>query len=141
MNVKPFRWFQFTKKRRLRNFLAALRSGKYLQSHGELAGRDTEAEPWKYCCLGVACEVAVQDGLRLDVKERQFKKYYNNEGGVLPPKVADWYGFNSTDPHLWSESSEMHRASALNDRFKMGFEEIADAFEQTFLPNNPKENQ
>lgn len=143
MKVRPLKWFQLRKKRRLRRFIAALRSGEYLQGFGELANRDLETDPWRYCCLGVACEVAIKDGLNLNVDERRYKKYYNNEGGVLPEKVRAWYGLAKADPYLFMDSTELHTASAFNDRFQLGFAEIAGAFEETFLPQTRKneENQ
>lgn len=143
MKVNPLKWYQLRKKRRLSRFIAALRSGEYIQGFGQLAHRDVESEPWRYCCLGVACEVAIKDGLRLDVSDRRFKKFYNNEGGVLPEKVRAWYGLPNADPYLYRDSTDLHTASAFNDRFKLGFANIADAFEETFLPKTRKneENQ
>lgn len=137
----PLKWYQFKKKRRLRRFIAALRSGDYQQGVGQLASRDTDKEPWRYCCLGVACEVAIQDGLKLDVNERLYKKYYNNEGGVLPPVVRDWYGLPTADPYLILDNTNIHTASAFNDRYRRDFGDIADAFQQTFLPNENEETK
>lgn len=139
----PLKWYQLRKKRRLRRFIAALRSGDYQQGFGELANRDVDTEEWKYCCLGVACEVAINDGLKLYVSERRYKKYYNNEGGVLPLKVRDWYGLPASDPYLTDklDNANVHTASAFNDRYQRNFGDIADAFQHTFLPNENEENK
>ena len=38
-------------------WLTALESGKYKQGMGQLRGRETEKSSYKYCCLGVLCNL------------------------------------------------------------------------------------
>lgn len=41
----------------------ALESGEYAQATGRLADTDEEGEPVSYCCLGVACDLAIRAGV------------------------------------------------------------------------------
>lgn len=72
-------------------WVAALRSGKYKQGK-QLLNRDGE-----YCCLGVACEVAMEHGLALDKVVDMGSTFYNGSSGVAPQELQDWLGLiNST---------------------------------------------
>lgn len=73
----------------------ALRSGNYKQTKGRL--RDRQG----YCCLGVLCEIAVEDGVVGRFEDRFVAGRYdygdpNNEWerepSVLPDTVAKWAG-------------------------------------------------
>lgn len=79
----------------------ALRSGEYKQGKGLLRTGD------KFCCLGVLCELAVQDKVvqrvPCDKDDGRVFEYgnsadLNNDGfyhtGVLPDSVAEWAGVN-----------------------------------------------
>ena len=75
-------------------WVAALRSGKYEQGIGYLrcdAG---------LCCLGVLCELAVQDFvIPLPVLEDGVW-FYVSKTGSLPDAVVRWAGLLSTDPDI-----------------------------------------
>lgn len=90
---------------RVRRLVAELRTGDHRQARKFLATEEG------FCCLGVACEVAMAGGLDM-VKEERFHKphayrnvpvrhfFYNpvakSEAGserVLPTAVARWFGF------------------------------------------------
>lgn len=73
-------------------WFAALRSGEYDKGTGAL-NRD-----YKFCCLGVLCELAVKEGV---IKPPKFYGLYARYGAAsrgewnetfLPPKVAKWAG-------------------------------------------------
>lgn len=51
----------------------ALESGEYEQGRNHLAiiGEDTESGKTFYCCLGVACEVAIKNGVELSKTQRR----------------------------------------------------------------------
>jgi hypothetical protein len=96
----------------------------------------------KYCCLGVACEVAIKDGLNLQKTTLEHvnneSTAYNQASGELPVEVAKFYGI-PTNPLLVCETSsgryEVAHATTANDSLKLSFREIADAFERTYRLN------
>lgn len=121
----------------------ALRSGKYEQGTGWLARRDSPTDTYKYCCLGVACDVAVKNGLDLDVTEQQYggASYfeYNARDVSLPLAVADWLGVDGTSiylPNPHQNRIDKRRevpAITLNDDFLCSFAVIADAIEKKYF--------
>jgi hypothetical protein len=135
--------------RRIGLWTAALRSGKYAQGVGHLAHLDEDGKVY-YCCLGVACEVAIDNGLDLPVKTLYSDgmpiRGYNEQTSILPDAVADWYGFakdpyNDTDPnnpavhYVWDDGHEEDGVclTSLNDEEGATFEQIANAISRTFL--------
>lgn len=89
---------------RIRRYVAALRSGEWTQAVGLLSYRGT------YCCLGVACEVAIEDGMPL-MRERYMGEVsaYGMPGSrthrsTPPMELRQWYGF-------WGENNHETRAS------------------------------
>lgn len=128
----------------IRRFVDALRSGDYHQGNQVLGYEEGGVE--KFCCLGVATEVAIQCGVplvrtigfangRFDAfvyvatddsgEERQETK-----GVYLHPLVQGFYGFDSYNP-----STLVAHAGNMNDNMGLSFAQIADAFEQTYLGN------
>jgi len=77
----------------------------------------------------VACEVASKDGLSLQVLKWSKMKTYDGRTDVLPAAVQRWYGFSQPDPALLTTT-----ASGANDVKGLSFAEIADQFEQVYLP-------
>lgn len=73
-----------------KKWVEALRSGKYNKTKKVLRNQEG------YCCLGVACEVAIENGLDLLVDSRDIT-YYDGIGTVLPTKVKKWLKLNSHD--------------------------------------------
>lgn len=93
-----------------KKWVAALRSGEYKQAQNQL--RTDEG----YCCLGVACELALEAGAISS---------YNPEGISLPFPVQKWLG-------LASPSGRYGHYQFLtndNDRLGKSFSEIADIIE------------
>jgi hypothetical protein len=72
------------KKRVKEQWVAALRSGKYQQARGVLAG------PEGYCCLGVLCEVAIESGLPVSVSREGDLTTYDQHTALMPPQVYEW---------------------------------------------------
>lgn len=128
-------------KENIRKWVTALRSGNYQQvkRHLSLNGG--------YCCLGVACELAIIDGVRVKRTEVASMKldgeedtYVNYDGGMsyMPNSVRKWLGIDYGDPALTERIDEngfkvLVSASDLNDRDGKTFAEIADAIEQKYL--------
>jgi hypothetical protein len=123
-------------------WVAALRSGDYTQVEGRLNKNDEG-----FCCLGVLCEIAVEDGIvnkklasELGYEHDSFA--YLDDGindrtypqfDVLPHNVKDWAGIRDTNPEVkWEHKGEEdeYPLSALNDDFKLTFTEIADIIEE-----------
>lgn len=98
---------------------AALRSGEYKQGKGLL--KDPEG---RYCCLGVACEVAIKNGLDLKIEvipDESGATTYDGSYLTLPKAVADWLGYVRSEPKLGGKV-----LTAMNDHEDKTFEEIAD---------------
>lgn len=78
-------------------WLAALRSGEYTQTQSALAANGS------YCCLGVLCEVAAQQGVPVAVQpvavhDGNTFKSYDGETGILPNSVRGWAGLENGNP-------------------------------------------
>lgn len=118
----------------MRLWVKALRSGRWEQttSYLERAG--------KFCCLGVACRVAMDEG-GLKMATGLFTddpdiRWYGTEGntGVLPEAVVQWLGLGigDTNVNMLSPTGEEIMASSMNDHYSYTFMEIADAIERTW---------
>lgn len=138
--------------------VAALRSGKFPQTRGALQRTELSRyshNPVGFCCLGVACEVAIAGGLELARDDRQGTMFYGSGGdasnNVLPEPVHQWFGFADENPWLavppqvleQTETGElsglsnthddMYAAAELNDEAELTLVQLADCFEFTFL--------
>lgn len=99
----------------LKKWTDALRSGKYTQ------GKRSLCTPQGYCCLGVLCEVAIENGVPLEKRSTgslEFKKSfsYDSSSKFLPDKVLTWIG----------EDLDQTMLAAMNDTYNKTFSEIAD---------------
>jgi hypothetical protein len=124
--------------------VTALRSKEYKQGVGRLC--TVEASRKKWCCLGVATDVAEKNGVKLRHRVinhpgEPCRIAFDDEMFVLPEKVRKWYGFDSSNPLLKVKSRlEHYSATACNDGGHdeitgkgMTFEQIADLFETRYL--------
>lgn len=122
-------------KERIRLLVNALRSGKFRQGRETLARFDARQKRYKYCCLGVACEVAKANGLPLRRESATFggekTLEFDYDRTFLPRSVQDWFGFDRDDPFL--ATGLEFSASDCNDGLKWPFRKIADAFENLYL--------
>ena len=123
-------------------WLAALRSGKYKQGRGRLA-RKSDAGEDQFCCLGVLCELAVEDGVidRIQGEEVESIRYgkkderWLQETSYPPAAVLSWAGLDSRNPVVGEGGLSL---SHYNDGFAMArtdirprsFNEIADLIER-----------
>lgn len=136
-----------------RKWIAALRSGKFAQTKGKLTMVEYH-EPSTIigcCCLGVACEVALENGIELEVTHDLDSRRYDGMGANLPHKVIDWLGVVEVDDVVLLEEYKfpehqdggLHKlyASTANDHLDISwtFEQIADALEKKYLPEDVKE--
>lgn len=74
-------------------WIQKLESGQYDQTEGELRNG------LGFCCLGILCEVAVEDGIITRAEDYGYNAPSRNDGeeyvenSVLPRVVAEWAGF------------------------------------------------
>lgn len=73
-----------------RKWVAALRSGEYLQ------GTDALNMGGRYCCLGVACELYKQEN-ELPIGVINDMTYYGGQDEFLPECVREWLGLRYCD--------------------------------------------
>lgn len=113
-----------------------LRSGVYLQGQGQLHIRRPEGD--FYCCLGVLCEMAKEDGVELSITEYEVHSglvlsiQYHGEEEFLPTRVQEWAGLADSNPTVSYAANGRTRnntLSYLNDDFRESFPEIADIIE------------
>lgn len=108
-----------------------LRSGDYIQGKEKLALKDEDGE--RFCCLGVLCEIAVEEGViqREEQGDEHWDFETDDEGiyverivvnymdrgsydATLPPKVAIWAGLLTEEE--WNEMT----GAAFHDGAGMG---------------------
>jgi|SRR5688500_2127325 len=110
-------------KENMRLWVAALRSGEYEQGHGALHDHND-----KFCCLGVACEVALKAGVKMPVTPHGNYIRYGQEISHLPTVVQEWLGLPVMDPFV----APMVSAVSANDGHRWSFEQIADSVEALY---------
>ncbi len=104
-------------------WIKALRSGRFKQGRGMLAPKDL------FCCLGVACEVAIENDVTAKKTPLNGAFRYDKQLAHLPTSVRKWLGIARINPILNAGFS----ASILNDARGWDFNQIADAIEKTYL--------
>ncbi len=129
-----------------KRWVDALRSGSYDQDKNLLATSDG------YCCLGVLCEIAVQDGVVF--KENGIytsaEDHYDYSFEELPEAVQHWAGLSEmdysenplTDVEYTYTNSDIAikrpadrknaHLSELNDDMGYNFDQIADVIDRVF---------
>lgn len=109
----------------------ALRSGKYTQGKGSLTENSEDRGSFD-CCLGVACKLAIIDGVKLSVYEDRYGNvHYNGEENYLPEPVQAWLGLSTNMGQYATVPGTRfgHGLAGDNDGGKT-FTEIADIIEQ-----------
>lgn len=126
-------------KANMRKWVAALRSGQFDQGTVKLRSAN------EYCCLGVACEVAIANGVNLKVKLYDEHATYDGETAYLPRQVSDWLGLSQENPlaNDWLGISQEDpliapslTAVQANDTLGWSFDQIADAIEEFYKLND-----
>jgi hypothetical protein len=126
----------------MRKWVAGLRSGEFSQGVGNLRLRLTD-NVMAYCCLGIACEISMANGVRLvrsstgggylDLDDPGVGQVYLNS--VLPKSVREWLGTEHSDPVLSSDPQVDDitvTATHANDTLKWNFNKIADEIEKYY---------
>lgn len=108
---------KYTKEQQAENrakWVADLRSGEYRQGVGQLSHENG------FCCLGVACSLAVREGVI---------ESYDPENATPPGEVIDWLGLSTDTGELTSGVDGWDELIDLNDHAKWPFPRIADLIE------------
>lgn len=124
-------------QQRVQLLVDALRSGEYVQGNGALHDIMPNGSS-KFCCLGVACQVAIKNGLPLHTELRSRGMMYGDNlnemrGGVLPDTVAEWFGFDDYSPDILDAVAGQTLAVDANDGLRWDFNRIADGFERAYI--------
>lgn len=115
-------------KERVQLLVNALRSGEFRQGAGALRRGNF------YCCLGVATEVALRNGLQLTETEKNRNYPWDQSYQVMCEPVYQWFGFTTGNPTLAGvRLRDFDAASHWNDDLQVEFPEIADMFENTYI--------
>src|SRR4051812_47964460 len=110
---------------------AALEGGDYGQGTGKLTYFDVESDAELNCCLGVLCQLAVADGLPVNVECRgtvggTVVTRYDDHDLTLPDAVIDWAGMRSNDgTYDCDPGNHRSRNLARDNDFGVPFPEIA----------------
>lgn len=128
-------------------WVAALRSGDYLQGRGQLHSfilNDDGSKESRFCCLGVLSDLAVKAGACDTVDLGNQIGFGRSRGtGTLPHEVREWAGLDEDmgNPHVqghalteWNDGVGCNCASCNEaKRNSRSFSEIADAIEGSDL--------
>jgi hypothetical protein len=88
-------------KERVSELVVALRSGAWPQTTGRLRKEDNGSV--SFCCLGVACELALRQGVGHRIDSLYYSGPQDGSGEVghryqLPAAAIEWYGFSNSNP-------------------------------------------
>lgn len=116
----------------LTTWVQALRSGSYEQGRGRLASQDG-----KFCCLGVLCEVAVEDGLAITKMLSAGNTIRYDRAADYPPlSVIAWLDVDGlldpVIPYFEGTGGNLLTLDYLNDH-GFTFDQIADLIEWRWL--------
>lgn len=111
-----------------REWIKALRSGKYKQTRGTL--HSTKRNRDSFCCLGVLCDLALKKGVLkpTDIVVSYNEYHYLGRNGVLPKAVQDWAGLQTEDGEYKGKKGSRDLTTD-NDTAKRNFSKIADILE------------
>ena len=114
-------------KKRVAKLVAALRSDEYKQGDSYLKQTQPNGDA-VHCCLGVACELYLQNN-ELQYHDDDGWAYFGGEEGQLPAKVQKYYGFaDALGAFSWSDGRKTSLADQ-NDDGKT-FKQIAAIIER-----------
>jgi len=109
----------------MQQWVAALRSGEYLQGRGKLERVEEDGTSY-FCCLGVLCKLAEQAGIV-------------NRRAAIDQGIV-WFSYSDSMPpsevYIWSGLSYVRavKYAHMNDSDHKTFNEIADAVEADHEP-------
>lgn len=106
-------------------WMKALRSDEYAQGQEVLARRNNVTDNVEYCCLGVLCELAIQDGVKV-IKNTENPDEFQYDGAYTspPPSVLEWAGIDP-EPSFVAGDSFIDKCISWNDTSGYSFKKIA----------------
>jgi hypothetical protein len=107
----------------MEQWVARLRSGEYKQTKEKL-----DNGCGGYCCLGVLCTMALEEGICDYNKNAWGDHAYDEETGLLPDTVRRWAGLKSGEGYIKHLRKDL---TGLNDNGST-FNEIADVIEKNW---------
>lgn len=124
-------------------WVAGLRDPDAKQATKALSRADGSGD----CCLGIACKVAIANGLDLETGTGTIGEHgggystvievvtygHAPEKSFLPKEVADWLGIEILDPVIGIIDGFGVTATRANDTIGLTLPEIADMIEQYYL--------
>lgn len=116
------------KKKILKRWIAALRSGHYEKGQGQLRDENN-----KFCVYGVLCNLHAQDHPKIAAKQENIDSYL--DAHYTTPSIVDrWAGIPDggvlvTDPKTGTKIE----LACLNDSYDFSFKKIANIMEKEFL--------
>lgn len=107
-------------------WIEALESGQYQQGRGMLRN-----EKGEYCCLGVLCELAVQEGVIDTSREyasQNGNSYTEYDGSwhTISDKVREWSGFGWNAEGGYAIPGDVNHVISMNDEEDASFDDIAE---------------
>lgn len=132
-------------------WVEALRSGEYRQGFNKLCVIDSEdSDERLYCCLGVLCDLAVQDGVTRWNNDWQHQNQtfvsIETATALLPNSVIEWAFGRIPEPvkigaltwvaeepmvqEMFNGELDWESLATLNDSGKCNFSHIADLIEE-----------
>lgn len=114
-----------TLQKRRKKWIDALRSGKYKQCIRALSFDGG------FCCLGVACEVALDSGVPLKKIADNHITLYDNQRTILPGQVVRFYGLRDYNGgYAPNEHGVKQKCLSQDNDGGAPFEKIADTIEK-----------
>ena len=107
------------KKKLKKQWIKALRSGKYTQGPGELCNTQDNT----HCCLGVLCEVAIKENHKII---RTKEGHYNLNKKMSVDDRLD----KAMLIHFGLDSKTQIQLIEMNDENRLSFKEIANYIEE-----------
>lgn len=113
------------------DWIAALRSGDYIQGRGQLRETDLSTGATSFCCLGVLCNLHAIAHPKIAAAQST-KDSYMQMTSYLPPSVEIWSGL-SDKAGVYGHRVGPSVGSLANDNDNgKSFEQIAGIIERNF---------
>jgi len=122
-------------QKRMQDWIIALRYGELEQAKGSLHKKGAKGCQDSFCCLGVACEMALAKGfLKRRGLDGTFYEDKKGEGvaGALNFTMGNWIGMED-DRVVVTHKGKLKNVVELNDKLGLTFPEIADLLEEEYL--------
>lgn len=119
-------WTKEQQKEHRKLWIEALRSRKYKQGKNQLRDYNNN-----YCCLGVACEIAIKNGLNINVALEGRIYSYDGVDDILPDNVRNYYGLvTNHGSYQTGKYKEQRSLVEDNDDYQYEFIKISNIIEK-----------